>query len=53
MSDEISIVKLCANLMLENEDFFVQFLRLYCKELDKKDHSDEASDTPEPRPLVL
>ena len=49
MSDEISIVKLCAKLMLENEDFFIQFLRLYCKELDKQESTEET----EPRPLVL
>ena len=36
MSEENdSIIKACAKLMCENENYLVDFLRLYCKELDR------------------
>lgn len=36
MSEENdSIIKACAKLMCENEDYLVDFLRLYCKEQDR------------------
>lgn len=36
MSEENdSIIKACAKLMCENEDYLVDFLRIYCKEQDR------------------
>lgn len=36
MSEENdSIIKACAKLMCENENYLVDFLRLYCKEQDR------------------
>lgn len=36
MSEENdSMIKACAKLMCENENYLVDFLRLYCKEQDR------------------
>ena len=36
MSEENdSLIKACAKLMCENENYLVDFLRLYCKEQDR------------------
>ena len=45
MSEENDIlIKACAKLMCENENYLVDFLRLYCKELDRAEADQVHSD---------
>ena len=39
-----SLIKACAKLMCENENYLVDFLRLYCKELDRAEADQVHSD---------